>query len=37
VCDPDAAPRLRAAPGLSVLTIGYLDDLPKSLATVVTV
>ena len=32
VCDPDAAPRLRSAPGLSVLTIGYLEDLPKSLA-----
>jgi uncharacterized protein (DUF58 family) len=37
VCDPDAAPGLRAAPGLSVLTIGYLEDLPKSLATVVAV
>ena len=34
VCDPDAPPRLRSAPGLSVLTIGYLDDLPKSLARV---
>jgi uncharacterized protein (DUF58 family) len=32
VCDPDAAPRLRTAPGLTVLTIGYLDDLPKALA-----
>ncbi|GAB2461655.1 uncharacterized protein (DUF58 family) [Conyzicola lurida] len=37
VCDPDAAPRLRSAPGLSVLTIGYLEDLPKSLARVVAV
>jgi len=37
VCDPDAAPKLRAAPGLSVLTIGYLEDLPKSLARVVAV
>lgn len=37
VCDPDAAPRLRAAPGLSVLTIGYLEDLPKSLARAVAV
>jgi uncharacterized protein (DUF58 family) len=37
VCDPDAVPSLRSAPGLSVLTIGYLEDLPKSLASVVTV
>ena len=37
VCDPDAAPKLRTAPGLSVLTIGYLEDLPKSLARVVAV
>ena len=35
VCDPDAVPSLRTAPGLSVLTIGYLEDLPKSLARVV--
>jgi uncharacterized protein (DUF58 family) len=35
VCDPDAAPSLRTAPGLSVLTIGYLEELPKSLARVV--
>jgi uncharacterized protein (DUF58 family) len=34
VCDPDAPPRLRSSPGLSVLTIGYLDDLPKALARV---
>lgn len=32
VCDPEAAPGLRRVPGLSVLTIGYLDDLRKSLA-----
>jgi uncharacterized protein (DUF58 family) len=37
VCDPDAVPSLRSAPGLSVLTIGYLEDLPKSLASVVAV
>lgn len=36
VCDPDAAPRLRSSPGLSVLTIGLLEDLPKSLARIVT-
>jgi uncharacterized protein (DUF58 family) len=34
VCDPEAPPRLRTAPGLSVLTIGFLDDLPKSLSRV---
>jgi hypothetical protein len=27
VCDPDATPGLRRVAGLSVLTIGYLDDL----------
>lgn len=32
VCDPDAAPSMRRVPGLSVLTIGYLEDLQKSLA-----
>jgi len=32
VCDPDAAPTMRRVPGLSVLTIGYLEDLQKSLA-----
>ncbi|MCU1425673.1 MAG: hypothetical protein JWM51_1964, partial [Microbacteriaceae bacterium] len=36
VCDPDAAPELRAGPGLSVLRIGYLEDLPPALARVVT-
>lgn len=32
VCDIDAAPRLRRITELTVLTIGYLDDLKKSLA-----
>jgi hypothetical protein len=32
VCDPDKAPGLRRVAGLSVLTIGYLDDLQKSLS-----
>jgi len=32
VCDPDAVPSLRRVAELSVLTIGYLDDLQKSLA-----
>jgi len=32
VCDPDAVPGLRRVAGLSVLTIGYLEDLQKSLA-----
>lgn len=32
VCDPDTIPGLRRVPGLSVLTIGYLEDLQKSLA-----
>jgi uncharacterized protein (DUF58 family) len=32
VCDPDARPGLRRVAGLSVLTIGYLEDLQKSLA-----
>ena len=32
VCDPDSAPGLRRVAGLSVLTIGYLDDLKQSLA-----
>ena len=31
VCDPLAAPGLRRVSGLSVLTIGYLDDLRHSL------
>jgi len=31
VCDPEAAPGLRRVSGLSVLTIGYLEDLRKSL------
>jgi uncharacterized protein (DUF58 family) len=32
VCDPDTVPGLRKVAGLSVLTIGYLEDLQKSLA-----
>lgn len=32
VCDPDAVPGLRRVSGLSVLTIGYLDDLRVALA-----
>ncbi|MBG6054537.1 uncharacterized protein (DUF58 family) [Salinibacterium sp. CAN_S4] len=32
VCDPESAPGLRRIAGLSVLTIGYLDDLKQSLA-----
>ena len=31
VCDPESIPGLRQVPGLSVLTIGYLDDLNRSL------
>ncbi|MGL4338997.1 MAG: DUF58 domain-containing protein [Rhodoglobus sp.] len=32
VCDPHSAPGLRRVAGLSVLTIGYLNDLTQSLA-----
>jgi uncharacterized protein (DUF58 family) len=32
VCDPDAVPGLRRVAGLSVLTIGYLEDLRIALA-----
>lgn len=32
VCDPDATPGFRRVAGLSVLTIGYLDDLRVALA-----
>jgi uncharacterized protein (DUF58 family) len=32
VCDPDSIPGLRRVSGLSVLTIGYLEDLQRSLA-----
>jgi uncharacterized protein (DUF58 family) len=32
VCDPETKPGLRRVAGLSVLTIGYLDDLMKALA-----
>lgn len=31
-CDPESAPGLRKVAGLTVLTIGYLDDLKSSLA-----
>lgn len=34
VCDPEKAPGLRRVSGLSVLTIGFLEDLQKSLAKV---
>ncbi len=32
VCDPETKPGLRRVAGLSVLTIGYLDDLQKALS-----
>jgi len=32
VCDPETQPGLRRVSGLSVLTIGYLDDLHKALS-----
>lgn len=32
VCDPESAPSLRRVAGLSVLTIGFLEDLQKSLS-----
>ena len=32
VCDPESTPGLRRVAGLSVLTIGYLEDLQRSLA-----
>jgi uncharacterized protein (DUF58 family) len=32
VCDPERTPGLRRVAGLSVLTIGYLDDLRQALA-----
>lgn len=32
MCNPEIVPGLRRVPGLSVLTIGYLEDLQKSLA-----
>ena len=32
VCDPERSPGLRRVAGLSVLTIGYLEDLQKSLS-----
>ena len=32
VCDPEAVPGLRKVAGLSVLTIGYLEELRLALA-----
>jgi hypothetical protein len=32
ICDPEAVPNLRRVAELSVLTIGFLEDLQKSLA-----
>ena len=32
VCDPDAVPGFRRIAGLTVLTIGYIDDLRIALA-----
>jgi hypothetical protein len=32
VCDPETVPGLRKVAGLSVLTIGYLEDLKRALA-----
>lgn len=32
VCDPESTPGLRRVAGLSVLTVGFLEDLQKSLA-----
>jgi uncharacterized protein (DUF58 family) len=32
ICDPDSIPGLRRVAGLSVLTIGYLQDLQRSLS-----
>ncbi len=32
VCDPEHTPGLRRVPGLSVLTIGYLEDLQQALS-----
>ncbi|MET1052888.1 MAG: DUF58 domain-containing protein [Mycetocola sp.] len=34
VCDPDAVPSFKQAAGLTVLTIGYLDDLQQSMSRV---
>jgi fructoselysine-6-P-deglycase FrlB-like protein len=36
VCDPDRTPGLRRVSGLSVLTIGFLEDLQASLSRAVT-
>jgi hypothetical protein len=37
VCDPEKSPGLRRVSGLSVLTIGFLEDLQRSLAKVTSV
>ncbi|AMM21144.1 hypothetical protein AX769_14620 [Frondihabitans sp. PAMC 28766] len=37
VCDPDTVPGMRRVADLTVLTVGYLDDLKQSLAKVVSV
>lgn len=34
LCDPDAVPSVKRAGGLTVLTIGYLEDLQQSMARV---
>jgi len=34
VCDPDIVPSVKRAAGLTVLTIGYLEDLQQSMARV---
>lgn len=36
VCDPESIPGMRRVADLTVLTVGYLDDLKQSLARVVT-
>jgi uncharacterized protein (DUF58 family) len=37
VCDPESIPGMRRVADLTVLTVGYLDDLKQALAKVVTV
>jgi hypothetical protein len=37
VCDPETQPGLRRVAGLSVLTIGFLEDLQKALSRTVSV
>ncbi|BDZ51022.1 hypothetical protein GCM10025867_32630 [Frondihabitans sucicola] len=36
VCDPDTIPGMRRVADLTILTVGYLEDLQKSLARAVT-